>query len=127
VERCFEQVSEIMTRGADAFDPAIALPDADVLKAMGNAYMEALATNRDALMLQLQAYAACEDDVVRERVRANYARLVRHVAELSGADTERLDDFFRYGMWLNVTAAIGVEDLSAGCAWMQDLDAPSAD
>jgi hypothetical protein len=25
---------------------------------------------------------------------------------------------FRYGMWLNVAAAMGVEDPSAGCEWV---------
>jgi hypothetical protein len=52
-------------------------------------------------------------------VRAAYARLVAHVQELSGADSERIDDFFRYGAWLNAAAAMGVEDLSVGCEWMQ--------
>src|ERR1700728_2302801 len=52
VERCFEQVAELFTRGAAEFDPAIAIPDADVLNAMGNAYVEMLVTDRDRLMLQ---------------------------------------------------------------------------
>jgi hypothetical protein len=30
----------------------------------------------------------------------------------------RLDNFFRHGMTINVTAALGVEDLSAGSAWV---------
>jgi hypothetical protein len=79
-----------------------------------------LETNRDYLMLQLQSYAACDDPEIRERVRANYARLVAQVKQISGADTERIDDFFRYGMWLNVAAAIGVEDLSVGCEWLRE-------
>jgi hypothetical protein len=30
-------------------------------------------------------------------------------------------------MWLNVAAAMGVEDLSAGCEWIRDeLEAPAA-
>ena len=37
-------------------------------------------------MLQHQAYAACDDEVIRERVRACYARLVSLVQRLSGAD-----------------------------------------
>ena len=119
VERCFERVGERFTSAAAEFDPAVALPDTDVLSAMGNAYVELLGSNRDYLMLQLQSYAACEDEVIRDRVRTRYARLVAHVQELSGADQERIDDFFRYGMWLNVAAAMGVEDLSAGCEWMR--------
>ena len=119
VERDFERIAEVFTRAAAEFDPAVALPDADVLTAMGNAYVEMLADNRDLLMLQHQAYAACDDEVIRDRVRAFYARLVTRVEQLSGADPERIDEFFRYGMWLNVAAAMGVEDLSAGCEWMR--------
>src|ERR1700744_4243530 len=59
VERGFEQAMELLSRGAKEFDPAIALPGTDVLTAMGNTYAQALGTDRDNLMLQLQAYAAC--------------------------------------------------------------------
>ena len=52
-------------------------------------------------------------------MRSSYARLVGHVARALGRAGEELDDFFRHGMWLNVAAAMGVEDLSAGCAWMR--------
>jgi AcrR family transcriptional regulator len=119
VERGFEHVREAFTRAAEAYDPAIALPDTNVLKAMGNAYVELLENNRSILMLQHQAYAACDDEEIRDRVRNCYARLVADVERLSGADQEALDDFFRYGMWLNVAAAMGVEDLSVGCEWMR--------
>jgi AcrR family transcriptional regulator len=119
VERCFEHVADLFAKAAAEFDPATAPPDIDVLDAMGGAYIEMLGTQREHLMLQLQAYAACGDEEVRDRVRSAYARLVAHVEQVSGASPERIDEFFRYGMWLNVAAALGVEDLSAGCAWMQ--------
>jgi AcrR family transcriptional regulator len=119
VERGFELISATFTRAADVFDPALAEPGADVLLAMGEAYVELLESHRDYLMLQHQSYAACDDQVIRDRVRVLYARLVAHVEDLSGADSERIDNFFRYGMWLNVAAAMGVEDLSAGCEWMR--------
>jgi AcrR family transcriptional regulator len=119
VERGFELVSDTFTRAAAEFDPDIALPDTDVLTAMGRAYLELLSTDRDYLMLQHQAYAACDDELIRENVRACYARLVANVQQLSGAEPERIDEFFRYGMWLNVAAAMGVEDLSAGCEWIR--------
>jgi len=86
VERDFELVSQTFTRAAAAFDPAIALPDTDILTAMGHAYVEMLASDRDYLMLQHQAYAACDDELIRDRVRGCYARLVTHVERLSGAD-----------------------------------------
>ncbi len=119
VERCFDRVAGLFTQVASEFDPATAPPDVDVLKAMGNAYVELLSTDHDYLMLQLQAYAACDDEVIRDRVRACYARLVVHVQGLADADSEQIDEFFRYGMWLNVAAAMGVEDLSVGCEWVR--------
>jgi AcrR family transcriptional regulator len=119
VQRGFELTGETFTRAAEEFDPSTAPPDVDVLRAMGIAYVELLHSHRDYLMLQHQAYAACDEPEIRERVRACYARLVAHVEQLSGADPERIDDFFRYGMWLNVAAAMGVEDMSAGGDWIK--------
>jgi AcrR family transcriptional regulator len=128
VERGFELIAETFTRAADVFDPALAAPDADVLVAMGQEYVQTLDTHRDYLMLQHQAYAACDDELIRDRVRTLYAGLVAHVDRLSGADPERIDEFFRYGMWLNVAAAMEVEDLSVGCEWMREefRDNPAA-
>ena len=120
VERGFELIMETFTKAAEAFDPAKALPDMGLRQAMGHAYVELMENHRDYLMLQHQAYAACDDPVIRERVRHLYAGLVAHVAGLWDAPQEELDDFFRYGMWLNVAAAMEVEDLSAGCEWMRE-------
>jgi AcrR family transcriptional regulator len=119
VDRVFELSAAVFSRTAEEFDPSTAPPDVDVLRAMGMAYVELLKTNRDYLMLQHQAYAACNDEEIRDRVRSNYARLVAHVEQLSGTEAERIDEFFRHGMWLNVAAAMGVEDLSAGCDWVR--------
>jgi AcrR family transcriptional regulator len=125
VERAFELIAEAFTRATEEYDPSIALPDTDVLTAMGHAYVELLETNRDYLLLQHQAYAACDDELIRERVRSLYATLVAHVKQLTDAEPDRIDEFFRYGMWLNVAAAMGVEDLSVGCEWMASQDEPS--
>jgi AcrR family transcriptional regulator len=119
VERCFELTTEMFTRAAEEFDPATATPEfPDVLMTMARAYVERLQTDRDLLMLQLQAYAACDDEVIRARVRNAYARLVNAVTELSGADPERIDEFFRYGASLNQAAAMGVLDMSCGAEWL---------
>jgi AcrR family transcriptional regulator len=119
VDRGFEFVADTFTKAAAEFDPATAPPEIELRQAMGQAYVEMLVSQRDYLMLQLQAYAACDDEEIRDRVRASYARLVAHVESLWNAGPEEIDDFFRYGMWLNVAAALGVEDLSAGCEWMR--------
>jgi AcrR family transcriptional regulator len=126
VERGFELVADTFTKAAAEFDPASAPPDIGLRQAMGQAYVEMVVSERDYLMLQLQAYAACHDEEIRDRVRAAYARLVAHVESLWNAPAEEIDDFFRYGMWLNVAAALGVEDLSAGCEWMRAEAADAA-
>jgi AcrR family transcriptional regulator len=127
VERGFERVADTFAKAAAEFDPAIALPETGVRQAMGHAYAQMLTSDRDYLMLQLQAYAACDDDEIRDRVRAAYARLIAHVESLWQAEPEEIDDFFRYGMWLNVAAAMGVEDLSVGCEWVQAEQAEQAE
>jgi AcrR family transcriptional regulator len=120
VDHCFDRFVATFTEAAAEFRAGRAPADCeDVLAAMGNAYKELLSTDRDYLMLQHQAYAACEDELVRARVRRRYAELVELVGELSQAEPEDLDDFFRHGMALNVAAAMGVAELSAGCSWVQ--------
>ena len=127
LERGFERVADTFRRAAADFAEGRAPAECeDVLDAMGLAYRELLLSDRDYLMLQHQSYAACDDELVRARVRHRYAELVELARELSGADPERLDDFFRHGMALNVAAALGVEELSAGCAWVQaELHSPA--
>lgn len=120
VERGFERVAETFRGAAASYREGTAAADCeDAIEAMGRAYTELLLSDRDYLMLQHQSYAACDDEVVRARVRQWYAELVELAGELSGAEPERLDDFFRHGMALNVAAALGVEDLSAGCEWVR--------
>ena len=124
VERCFERVIELMTKAAEAYDPATVIPPEwegkpGVMMAMAQVYVESLQTDRDLLMLQLHAYAACDDETIRDHVRDAYARLINAVASMSEADSEQVDDFFRYGMSLNVAAAMGVLDLSCGAEWVR--------
>ncbi len=120
LELSFQRVADMFERAAAEYREGGAPADCvDALDAMGRAYKSLLLSDRDYLMLQHQSYAACDDEVVRALVRHRYAQLVALAGELSGAEPERLDDFFRHGMALNVAAALGVEDLSAGCEWVR--------
>lgn len=120
LQRSFERVAETFRRGAGDYAEGRAADCEDALEAMGRAYKEMLLSDRDYLMLQHQSYAACDDEVVRASVRRCFAALVDLARELSDAEPERLDDFFRHGMALNVSAALGVEDLSVGCEWVAE-------
>jgi AcrR family transcriptional regulator len=79
-----------------------------VLDAMGLAYHDLLG-DRTLLLVQLQAYAACEDPDVQRVVREEFGRLFRTVRDLSGADDHEIHHFFAEGMLLNVAAAVGVK------------------
>ena len=130
VERCFDLTIELFTKAAEEYDPATVLsPEWEgkpgVMMAMAQVYVESLQTDRDLLMLQLQAYAACDDEIIRDHVRDAYARLINAVASLSQADSEQVDEFFRYGMSLNVAAAMGVLDLSCGAEWVRQEASPA--
>jgi AcrR family transcriptional regulator len=122
VGRGFERIEAIFAAAAERFEadgPTEA--DEDVLMAIGRAYVDSLGAERDLLLLQLQAYAACEEDDIRRAVRGFYSGVIEQARRLSGADDERLDDFFRGGMWLNVAAALGVEDLSEKADWVRAI------
>lgn len=78
------------------------------LEAMGHAYMRLLA-DRTLLLIQLQAYAACSDPVVRVVVRQEFDRLHRYVEQATGASPEDIHHFFAEGMLLNVGAAVQMD------------------
>jgi AcrR family transcriptional regulator len=119
-DRGSQMVGEMFKRAAAEFEQERAPKKCDdTLEAIGVAYKQLLKSDRDYLMLQHQAFAACDDEVVRARVRQRFAALMELARELSGADPESLDDFFRHGMALNVAAALGVDDLSSSAPWVK--------
>jgi AcrR family transcriptional regulator len=121
LDRSFERVADTFSSAAADYAAGRAPADCeDALQAMGTAYKALLASDRDYLMLQHQGYAACDDDAVRANVRNRFAHLAELARELSGAEPERLDDFFRHGMALNVAAALGVEELSVVRPWIAE-------
>jgi AcrR family transcriptional regulator len=121
VDRCFEKVSALFETAAEEFDRnGPQEPEEDKLNAIGHSYMNAIGDDPDQLLLQLQAYAACGDDGgIQVAVRRNYARLVDLCRQLTGADDERLDQFFQMGMWCNVAAALGIEDFKSDSGWVE--------
>jgi AcrR family transcriptional regulator len=99
VERCFQQV-------AGTFEAAAAdRVGEDALEAMGEAYHQLL-EDRTLLLLQMQAYAACDDPDIRAATRTGYKELWTLVERLTGLPYERIVTFFAMGMLMNVAAAM---------------------
>ena len=114
VQRCNERIHRTFVEAAAAAKAA----GEDVLTAMGHAYVGLLA-DRELLLGQLHAFAACDDDAVRAQMRRGFAHLVELVERESGADPEQVREFFAHGMLLNVLAAMRAEDSDAH--WAQVL------
>jgi len=99
VERCYRRVE-------DAFAAAAGdLAGDAALEAMGDAY-ERLLDDRTLLLLQMQAYAACDDPEIRAATRAGYKKLWELVERITGLPFQRVVEFFAMGMLMNVAAAL---------------------
>ena len=99
VEHGFSRVRAAFVEAAGS------LTGEDALAAMGTAYGELL-RDRDQLLLQMQAYAACADPEIGTVTRREFGALWREVARVSGLADERLQQFFAAGMLMNVMAAM---------------------
>ena len=99
VGRCFRRI-------ADAFTAAAADLDGDeALMAMADSY-EKLLEDRTLLLLQMQAYAACDDPEIRVATRAGFKKLWELTERLTGLPFQTVVDFFAIGMLMNVAAAM---------------------
>ncbi len=99
VDRCFRRVQDTFTTAAGD------LTGEEALAAMGDAY-ELLLEDRTLLLLQLQAYAACDDPEIRAATRAGYKKLWELTETLTGLPFQRVVEFFAMGMLMNVAAAL---------------------
>src|SRR6266487_3293058 len=105
ISRCFRQTLELFQRAAEG------KRGAEALEAMGKAYVNELLPDRTRLRAQMQAYAACEDDEIREVVRNGYGDLVAYVERVADLPAEEIGRFFATGMFLNVIASVGLQNL----------------
>lgn len=115
VRRAFERtVGMFRTAAAEAGEDA---GTEAVLMSMGHAYRRAV-QDRSLLMMQLQAYVACDDEEVCEVVREEFIRLVRFVQSASGASDDEIRPWLSFGMLMNVGAALDLSNLDADWARM---------
>ena len=106
VRRGFRHVLEVFQ------EAAAANREGDVFLSMGHAYGD-VRQDRASLMFQMQAYAACDDPDVRKVVREEFSALYKFVESVSGGDDEKVQEFFRVGMLINVAAAMDLGAIDA--------------
>ena len=119
VQRCNARIERTFTDAAAAAREA----GEPVMQAMGRAYIGLLG-DRDLLLNQLHAHAACDDPAIRDQMRSGFARLVEIVERESGAEPQDVRQFFAHGMLLNVLAAMQAQDVDEH--WAQLLLKPAA-
>jgi AcrR family transcriptional regulator len=107
------------------FESAVeGVPKEERMGAMGQAYAGLLA-DRQALLFQMQSYAACSDPVIQAQVREGYSSLVTLVTEISGAEPHEVWQFFSFGMLLNVIASLNLEAIADDVEWAKVWCDPS--
>ena len=99
VDRCFRRVQDTFIAAAGD------LTGDEALEAMADAY-ELLLDDRILLLLQMQAYAACDDPDIRAATRAGFKKLWELSERLTGLPFQDVVDFFAIGMLMNVAAAM---------------------
>ena len=99
VRQCFRRVEDTFTVAAAG------RTGEEAMEAMGDAY-ERLLDDRTLLLLQMQAYAACDDAEIRAATRAGFKKLWELVERLTGLPFQGVVDFFAVGMLMNVAAAM---------------------
>ena len=99
VDRCFRRVQDTFA------DAAGDLTGEEAKTAMAEAY-ERLLDYRTLLLLQMQAYAACDDPEIRAATRAGFKKLWELIERLTGLPFQTVVDFFAVGMLMNVAAAM---------------------
>ena len=104
VERCFRRVRDEFAAAAGE------LTGEEALTAMADAY-EVLLGDRILLLLQMQAYAACEDPEIRDATRTGFRKLWEQVERITGLPYQTVVDFFAVGMLMNVAAAMNLPEV----------------
>ena len=104
VERCFRRVRDEFAAAAGE------LTGMEAMTAMADAY-EALLDDRILLLLQMQAYAACEDPEIRDATRTGFRKLWEQIERITGLPYQTVVDFFAVGMLMNVAAAMNLPEV----------------
>jgi AcrR family transcriptional regulator len=104
LSRCFDRIYEAVSAGADE---APSRRSRAVLDAMALAYAK-LISERELLMLQVQALAAADDPVIRAEMLRGEQRLVELVRDRSRAADSTVQRFFAQGQLCHLVTALNL-------------------
>jgi AcrR family transcriptional regulator len=116
-DRACAKILAVFQKAAEAAEPG------QKLDAMGHAYTTELLTDRHALLMLMQGYAAVSDPEIQEHVRRRYGEIIMEVARLSGAPNDEVWRFFATGMHLNIVTALDLGVIASenpvAAAWLE--------
>lgn len=110
LRHCFDRIREALDMAAEGASPRT---PAAVLRAMAEAYAH-LVTERDLLMIQVQALAASNDPLIRAELLQCERELVDFVASHSRAGDAALQNFFARGQLCHLITALEIDGNSEG-------------
>ncbi len=111
VDRAFGRVIEVFT-AVEGAPPAFA--------DLGAAYQGMIEDGHE-LAFQFQAYAACGDPDIRERVERRYTEIFDWVRRATGASVDETRLFMATGLLISVGSLIGSDSLSPDGTWGRRL------
>jgi AcrR family transcriptional regulator len=111
VDRAFGRVIEVFT-AVEGAPPAFA--------DLGAAYQGMIEDGHE-LAFQFQAYAACGDPDIRERVERRYTEIFDWVRRATGASVDETRLFMATGLLISVGSLIGSDSLSPDGSWGRRL------
>lgn len=115
VDRAFGRVIEVFT-AVEGAPPAFA--------DLGAAYQGMIEDGHE-LAFQFQAYAACGDPDIRERVERRYMEIFDWVRRATGASVDETRLFMATGLLISVGSLIGSDSLSPDGSWGRRLKSPA--
>lgn len=115
VDHCALRIRECLADGAARAKSGD--PEA-VLAAMADSYAR-LISDRNLLLLLMQANCATSEPAIRDAVQSCYAKQVEYVRAASGASEEQIQEFFARGFLCNAVVAMEAESIEA--PWARTL------
>jgi AcrR family transcriptional regulator len=117
-------VDRVFDRMLSALQEAAEGPGSTATVGSLNRAYAAILGDREALLAQIQVFAACSDDEIRFHVRRRFAECYRCVESALDGSEDEVRAFFANGMLQTVAAAMRLDELAGREPWARRLITP---